>query len=360
MGNIVPIYPPYAAGRDPLRIARNGHVVDAVRMKRAAKYVNMLSATQMKVIGRTHHTVADALSSTTDTVTYRFVGHTNPCASTVRYRILCAPAASVSETVSPRFYWVQKTLNTATGPATATATVTHPAQYVTARDTGTIVPDDFTEVTGSMTVSSDTTYAWELHVADYCRPISCSLYEQSLAGFTVDVGTRNVVDPGGFAEGAPILDRDIADLLATFQTTWKRGGAQYIGWTNHDGSRAALTASATNYYNVVSGALSAAYSATAPGFWTSPGDRATLTTSTVPVVGWAYAAMSAGATGTVRFIDAGDTRVSIGSIGAEGYWFATGSADGATADRYMNIAATSGHAANTITVYAAGLYEYLA
>lgn len=217
------------------------------------------------------------------------------------------------------------------------------------------------------TVEADTEYRCEVRVDCSASVLSLSAY--GMVRTNLDTATADtVVDPGKFLINEAIDTTNNLDFLASAETLWKRHGAAHIAWSV-DGITA-KTVTGTSETNLIDG-VSLSWTSTTRGFQVHTTNRHSLDTTLgasptylAPVQCWAYASVSGGGTGTVRFRwgTGGSDFLVVSGITSGTPSFILGAAQGipGNADQKVDITALCSTGGTTVSVYAAGFYDYSA
>lgn len=347
-----PTVPPvYHRGRNPSNYAGNGRLVTAEAFSEAARYINMLAGRRLKVHLRRAGHSGDYAGGAGVAECCRGRFHTSPNVTALRARIVCQPVNSTSTTINPQLFWEITTSNNASA-----GTATHGTVYVGRRKTGTIVPDDHFVIEQVMTgFSANTTYNAVLWRNDFVRIISVVLYEFPLD--TVDINDAigaldYAANPSSYYAGAEIVDGDITDLHNASHKLWERQGMNDISWSRWIGT--AISTTSATFTNVLD-ATTTAYSATTAGFPIWPYKRGTRSSNNIPVVLYAY---GTGSTGEVRFTNSGGTIGTVTLAAAATWATTTGNLDASQASDKVDVMYRSTNGVSSVSLLAAGMYEY--
>lgn len=347
---------PPAAGLDPRAVCRNGVPPSAQGVLALAGLLHHCAGGRLKLLGQFSQLPPDALDTSADTVIYRAMCHTSPDCDKVVLDLVLAPAKTTSiHEMTPTVYLVSQTADISAQPATLAATTTKATVVYSVGKTAAIVPNDYLYESRGFALSPNTTYALELHSSDQARVLAATIWERSR---TMLSASSDVValDLSRLRRGGPIYDADNADLLASINTMWKRGGRTLIRWSRTDGSytsRASATAA-----NLFDQTLTA-WGAQNPGFFVYPGDAGNLVGAADPVICWAYAGLSAaGADGTITFRRNGATITDVVVSATTGYYSNSATLNSANASDKVDIL-VAGNGTQSIRVYAAGMFEFV-
>ena len=354
---------------------RNGIVPPGPHLTAMVHYANHILAQRCKILGRfvtgpstgTTTTYPDAYDSSAAVTTWYLRFHTSPAASAVVARHILiptdAPATGGGGPTAPNSlgYWT-------TTPDGGGDTV-QASMYQTTRVTAAsnIVPDQWGGIVDQIwsTISADTSYQAKLTVQDQFRPIGCVIFEVPRIALNTATDTY-AVDLSKFHAGAPIYDRDTADLLATLTRMWKRGGSNFFNWgcPSTTAARGGLTT--TTATNILDG-TTGAWAADSAGFQCDPQFHGSIETynsgtnrETVPVHCWAVFKSSSGAqTATVVFRDQNATIATLTTTSTTAAYVTSSTTWVAPSNATMKMdvmASCSGGA--TVSLYACGMYQY--
>lgn len=331
----------FSKGMTEIAMARQGGITDAFGLATIAGYVNHLSSRRMHVLAQGGNSVGNYPPSGL-IIGGRF--HTSPSCN--RVEALMIAGRSTSATVLGSSSW-----------AINGAAIT-PNVYTAGSVSGTSGPRDLsvsrTRLTsGGSDLAGDTTYDWTLTTG--ATPISVLyfvLYE--VPRDSLDQSTNTGVPLDVFQVGAPILDRDVADVTDSLWTLYKRQGISQFTFEHVTGTTP--TANAT-FKNVLD-ATTTGYSSSAAGYWTIPYRKNRMTKTTLDVVLWTVAATAAGADGQVKFTNSAGTIATITGIGAANTYTTTATIDAATSGSQL-VVVEHKSAASTISTIAAGMYELI-
>jgi hypothetical protein len=334
-------------------VARNGRPTNGFGLASLANYINMISARRLHVLGQGGGTIAAGFAGgagLTGRGTLRC--HTSPNCAGVECLMVFAP--STSTTVFDSYIWT-------VGNVTAAETYGQSTRYLAGNGAGASGPNDIIvdrqrfKKTSGADIPGDVDLNLDLEASGFL--IYYIVYEVQQT--SLDTSSHTCVPLDVFHIGAPILDRDIADLQDTIWTLYKRQGVTEFSWQAPDaGSEPSQTG--TTYKNILD-ASTAGYSSSAAGFWTVPYRKNRLAGTTVDVVLWATGAVNTGTGGRVRFSNSAGV---IGTI--TGYTTSrttrttTATLDATLTSSDLVIVEHSDSAGNTMTTMAAGMIDYLA
>lgn len=354
---IVPVNKVPGYGRYVNKMCRNQVIPDGLKMAGLAGDANMLAGRRLKRHFEKWIRPEDAYSAAGSRRTWITRSYTSLNLKALKARVLLVPAAN-GFSASPYYQWAVDV-----GGAGA---VNQVERYVPGSSAvvGTFDLDDIfvDEVTltddgtpAGAAIAGDKEIDLSLTVVDGARVIGATVYEVPLDQLDTDVHTACRTDRYGV--GAAILTAGLDDPVETAWALYKRNGAPLIGWCTDDG--APVTQNSATYKNVLDGTTTG-WAATAAGFPILPRYRHRQVTTGVNVVFWVRAKTDAGSTGRVRFVGSGGTIATITGIGTtEAFHSVQATIDG-TLDDDLIIVECSDSTPNTVSVYAAGAYEWLA
>lgn len=220
------------------------------------------------------------------------------------------------------------------------------------------VPNDLILGKAEYSLTPDTLYRCELMTEASASVQSLSVFGKVVS--SLDPDTHVCVDPVKLAINQPISSTVNADVLGSLHTLWKRHGSAMA--YSVPGTTAKTVASATST-NILDSTTT--WTSSTKGFLYPALNKHSLETTlgsatyAVPVQAWVYGSCSGGGTGTVRFrwgTGASDY-VEVTGITTAGWYKATGTIPG-NADQKIDIYAAA--SAGTVSVYAAGMFDYSA
>lgn len=328
-------------GLTEIAMARQGGVTDSFGINSIAGYVNHIAARRMHVLAQGGNSVGNYAGSGLS------IGgsfHTSPNCN--RVEALMIAGRSTSGTVLGSSRW------------SIGATFITPTVYTSGSVAGTVGPQDLSvSRTRMLDAGADlvgnTTYTWGLETG--ATPISVLyfvIYEVPRESLNQSTDTAVPLDV--FQVGAPILDRDIADVTDALWTLYKRQGIPQFNFAHVSGT--APSANAT-FKNVLD-ATTTGFASTAAGYYTIPYRKNRMTKTTLDVVLWTVAVVAAGADGQVKFTNSAGTIGTITGIGAATTYTTTATIDASTSGSQL-VVVEHKSAASTITTIAAGMYELI-
>lgn len=334
----------------PARYARNGMVPDVALAQRCVDVQNHVNAYRKKTLLHWSDWVNVGAGSAGTNAAFRFRFHSGHDAKQLVVRLALGldstgtgtnPGAQVDVKIS--------------GGATTTTTTYHGLNNTAASDT----PSNLGWRTIPTTISADTDYEVTISTVDYGRILSAGAWE---TGEDEVTSGNNYLANYQLATGAPIWDATRATQLQGPSKLWRHNASALVTWPGaYPGS--APTFATTTWTNVLDGTTavassSAGYHPTNDGDltkWCRVSDGTTL-----DVVVWAYASC-ADTNGAIRFQDSTGTRCSLTGIGtAAGFYSTTTTIANVDTIAKLDLQAHAGVNTKTLTLYAAGLYCYLA
>jgi hypothetical protein len=338
-----------SGGLHPHLVARNGYPTSGEAARSAAEYVQFLLAWRLKRLFEKHINVSDALTGhTTGVDTWRFRCHTSPNGSKIRALVVVYPAATGS--VNPSF-----TISSYRVDLASTSTKTHYTGDVELSASADPSPDDYEYVLVDLgAASADTTYEITLSVANGCRPIGITVFEEPL--LSIVTASAYELDTGKFGMHLPVTDSAMNETLTRLEKAYKRQGAHYVGWSTDTSSPIAVSATATPK-NILDTSVTTG-SANSPGFPISTTYRGTHDSTDVPVVFAAYMKTSTG-TATLTAVDSSNNTIGTITTGSTTGTWVTGALNltAGTTSKIDILASNSPNA--TVSVYAVSIYDYV-
>ncbi len=341
-----------AAGMDPLHVARNGVPVGVNRVSPLNSFINSVAGRRLKVLfakdwGRVV------------TTPWLFQAHTSPNCQAIIVDMVFDTGGS------PAPASAQWTTEPSGGVAHA-----HPEVFVPSYNTGQLVPDTYTTVRqrwitldDAATVIADTTFTAELAVSN-AFVVNVCVYEEINDQIDMSEPPSAVILPT-IAQGEHIYDVHLRRAKEAVETIFKRQGPVIFAYHGGASVNHGIITS-TTYTNLWDTSLTA-YDANGPGFWYRTKDRATRSTDAIQGVFWVYGSDDGGSdAGKVELRTADGQIAEITGIASTDAFYTTTLNTGGTVldasqtDRYLQCLGKSGDVAGTLTIKAAGAYEYIA
>lgn len=340
---------PWSAGLRSQSMARNGKYTSGANAALVADMVNMLSGRRMHMLAAAG-SHASALFPGTGTM--RAYIHTSPNIAGVEAIVIVTRKSTGAS--HGAFQWTVDSY-------------ANPVRYVAGGSGAAATPSSLAFERVRLVIDSSNTNL----AGDTAYSISCNLNAGSTGALEchgmmvyevtrkqMDSNTHTCVPSDVFKAGSPILDRDIEDLTASLWTIYRRQGPTQFNWTDTENSPPTQTGS--TWKNILSGST-AGWASTDRGFWTIPYRKGRLISSgTVAVRCWARAAVNTGSGGRVRFINSAGTIATITGFGTSASVItADATLDATISTSDLVVVEHSDSTGNTVTTYAAGMYEYL-
>lgn len=328
---------------------RNGLAPSATGVVQATGLLNGILAHRKQVVFRAYHPPGAVYNSTALATTWRGRFYSGPTGTVARVRMAIAHTNDTYAVApQPLCCWYTK-------PAGGAETQQAEVYQQTRTSAGaTTIPDTISHFEQTWTLVADTHYEVRLVAQDKCRVISAVIWlepRKSLS-LTSDASTN----PRTVVSGNPIFDSFAADFNADLTTAWKQGGTHHGNWCMP--STTARTRTANTDLNLMDN-TSTAWSSTSGGWYTVPYLHGQLGVTTVPAIFAVYGSMSAGS-GTVKLVRSGATlgTITVNSSTAQ-WWTANVNLRGdQTSEKYDPLIA--GNGVNTLSIWAASLYEHSA
>lgn len=353
-------------GRVSLQWARNGTAPSAFGMRSLASDINCLVGYRLRALAAQSFTNVDTpdFGQAGNDTTIRVRSCVSPNATSVRVRMVVMPTDSVTY-ATPRGYWVITNKDTATVLYDDGTSGTDRSfvwdERVTTPDT--VVPNDYRDISLTFTgLTGGGDYTFELHQCDGLRVISYTIYE--IIRSTLDTSLDTVVDAPKFAEGAPIYNRDVLDVLGALDTAWKQLGTNHFTFSINNTTPKTMTG--TTETNLLDGTTTTnGWTTTSRGFYSQAQyhdaeDTRVALTYQVPVVCYAYVSATVAGTGTLTWrtgTGANDYVAKITGITTAGWYTTAANLNGNNSSDKIDVTGTGSAAGTQINLYAAGAYE---
>ncbi len=347
-----------AAFRRSIDWARNGIAPSGAHMRMLADLFNLLVAGRPKQLFAKSVRPSEVVTAVADTATWRAAFHTSPCASSISAQYVIIPTSGATSAGGTSYCYLSLESGL-TGVGSGTVT-TGASAFMGEADSGTIVPDDYRQVSRKMAVNSDTDYRMTLRAVNGMRPMSLVVHENPR--ITVDPTTdTNAVDTAPFSGGAFVHDAPIADLMLCADKVWRRCGKHLFSWSIVGitaGGGGAVTRTSATPANLLDQSLTA-WGADNPGFQAVVQYCGSLDSDNVGVMFYCFASMASG-DASIEFRVSGSTIATITVDSSTAQFFTqAGNLNGANASDNIQVL-LAGDGVNTLTVYAVGAFLYVA
>jgi hypothetical protein len=333
---------------------RNGMLVSAAYQGKLCELANQVVSFRVKEIASFGNTAQPTVYTN-----WTFAAHTSPKCATIVCRVLMAKSPSTSGA----FAVVE--LSNEAGVMLVQKLI---YAGVAIGETPVDSPDEWTEASAiidARTYPNTKIYGrvYTLFTGD--GGVTTGIYTGRIVGATIyELALSPDTDNGylsqSYSAGQGIYEGHRGGLVETAIGQWKRGAAPLFTWSSERDSSAAIDSSGSgNYRNLIDDSTTTA-SNSSPGFWIDTRNCNTKSRADVPCR-FAARVQSTGGNSSVRLVD-GATGASIRTLTISGAF--TGWVEGDTSalePRHQKVDVQyRGDVAQTLTVYSACLYQYLA
>lgn len=368
MSILVPTWPKIQSSIDPRVYMRNGVRPSGPQV---SSFVVGLLNHQLGHRMRRHFsktiTAAEGVegATTSSTTTWRWLMRTLPNETEMKVRLLMVPGATG---VNDHPYVYVKITKDATSAVIYDdgTSGTDKRMWHGPRSAAPTTPvlDDYAERSASYALEADTVYRCEVVQGERARIVALTAY--GMVRSHMDPALDVCVDPGRFLVNQPITETQNGDVLDSLQYLWKRHGAAIAYSVPGTTAKTVTGTTETNILDATTTWTSSTKGFRWPGLNTHSLDE-TLGGSPLylaPVHYWCYASVSGGGTAAVRFRwDTSGVYGAVTGISSGTAAFVQGAAAQgvvASADQKIDITAVCSTAGTTVSVYAAGMYSYVA
>lgn len=281
-------------------------------------------------------------SGTTSTITsYRWALTTGPGMTKIRAHFVFLPTpAAVSGTTFARLTMRDGLTSTGSSHTLSPIIV---GQHDSDSDY-----NDLIDIEQDITVGVETTYRFELSLANELRLVSVTMFEVPTFNGQVNTATvSSVVSTQGIIKGKPITSDQVFGLINAADKLWRNGKTLGAWTSDFVDPQTRTSATQANFVD-----LTTTVTSLTSGWPIALPHSATLKGANIPVTFYVYAGTSG--TGTVSFRTASTTLATI-SVTVAGWYATTGviADDTTKIDVYF-----AGDATNALSLYAAGIIQH--
>lgn len=341
--------PPYSypTPLEPLRVVRNGRAPLASTGGRILSSLNHAITYRRKTIfSKSLHLdsiPAGVAGTVTPWRTYCRTGHAAAGELELWFETIAAPADTAG--AEPSLTWK------ASGGLEATP-------FAQGVNTGTIGPTDLVRGYSKIDVSANTVYEIELDASDYARPVAATIWE--VHGRSFESGDTGISQRDLIAPGQPITDEQANQMQQNAHDIWLCNAAPVFAWCTDedpDNGGTAPQRSTASFANMFDQTVTT-IDANSRGFYPTVQYHNPAHSDNVPCVLAVCASNASSAGGDVRLLDPDGTLGTVSSFGTSAEWKTTTvNLDGSKYRHKLDLH-LQGDGSNTLTVYAAALYEY--
>lgn len=326
----------------PMYLCRNGQVVSANYQNYLARLCNSITRYRSKELFVSPCNVHN-IAASGSTNRWRFAAHTSPKCDTILVRAIIARTSNGATPFNP---FIRLTITNAAG-----ATLGFDDFYYGALLAVTDAPSEW--AIGVIAIDSsafrDTDIRCTFSDNNQSRIVAATVYE-----IAAEPLISNGYIPQNYAIGGAIYDDHRKQLEENAAALWKRGAAPVFSWSSDTDATAPSTAN-TSGVNLFDGS-SATNTPNTPGFTIDLRYCNRVNSATVPCVFAACFSTNGIAASGVSLLDAsGATLTTLGGHGA--LQWVTGTVNLPATLQKLDVI-MAGKAGDTITVYAAGLYQH--
>jgi len=221
------------------------------------------------------------------------------------------------------------------------------------------VLDDYAQRAMTYTLAANTLYRCEVVQGELARVVALTAHGvvRTSLNSTNDV----CVDPAKFLINQPITETQNGDLLDSLESLWKLHGSALAYSVPGTTAKTVTGTTETNLLDATTTWTASTKGFRYPSLYKHPLETSLGTpTYFAPVTCWVYASAAGGGTGSVRFRwDTSGVYSQVTGIGAAGWYTAQQSVPG-NADQKIDLTAVCSTGGTTVSVYAAGLFDYSA